>query len=390
MMNLHTRLTMYARTSHALVLTTAALMIGCGGGEPPAMPQMPPPTVTVAQPEVETVTDYGLYSGLTRAEKIAEIRARVDGYLTSIEFEPGQRVEKGDLLFQIDPEPFAAKVEEMRATLKSSEASLALAEASYARKKAALEDNAISELSVLEAEAQRDSARASVAAAKAMLETAELDLTYASIRAPFTGRIGRHLVDEGNLIQVAQGVVLAELVADENIHVYFTVSEVDRMRYPDAFAPDTPVEMGLADEMGFTHRGRLDFIDPRVDRSTGSLEVRATFVNPEGEILSGQFARLRIPIETVTDALVVPEVALGTDQQGRYLLVVDENNTVTYRGVTLGPKSGGKRVITDGIAPADRVVVNGLQRAQPGMPVTPTTADANNPATAGNAATGTH
>ena len=355
------------------------------------MPQMPPPMVTVAQPEVETVTAYGYYSGLTRAEKIAEIRARVDGYLASIDFTPGQRVAQGDLLFQIDPDPFAAKVAEMKATLEARKASLALAEASYARKKAALEDNAVSELAVLEAEAERDNAMSAVSAAEAMLETEKLNLTYASIRAPFSGRVGRHRVDEGNLIQVAQGTVLTELVADATLFVYFSVSEVDRMRYPEAFTKGTPVEMGLADEEGFSHQGTIDYVDPMVDRSTGSLEVRAVFANPAGEILTGQFARLRIPLESRPDAMVVPEVSLGTDQQGRYLLVVDENNTVGYRSVTLGPKSGAKRVIAEGIAPTDRVVVNGLQRAQPGMPVTPMTAEGGHPGMASSpAAAGTN
>lgn len=340
----------------------------------------PPPQVAVSKPIQKTVTDYADFNGLTEATDYVEIRARVEGYLENINFQPGARVKAGDLLFVIDPRPFQAKLDEAKAELERRKAELKQAEATLKRKELAFKANAVSEVEVIQGRADRDVAKAAIQAALAAIDTAELNLAYTRIHAPISGRIGRELVDEGNLVGASERTLLTTIVRDDPIYVYFNVNERDLLRYQQnalRLKPSregkasTPVYLGLSDQAGYPFEGRIDFVDNRLDPSTGTIQVRGVFDNHEHLLWPGLFARIRVPTGTRESALLVPDLALGADQRGEYLLVVNVQNKVEYRPVKTGARSGNMRVIEDGIAADDLIIVEGLQRARPDLTVTP-------------------
>lgn len=358
-------------------LLVITLLWGCRKEQEYVPP--PPPLVTVSLPIHQTVIDYDRFTGTTEAVESVEIRARVEGYLESILFEDGARVEKGDLLFVIDPKPFQAKMDLAEADLLLDQAELKLCETTLQRKERALEDNAISELEVIEARAQHDKAAAAVEAARAAVETARLELSYTRIQAPIRGIIGKNLVDVGNLVGAGERTLMADLVRDDPIYVYFTVSEKEYLTYrPKDHSHQTPtngngktkVSLGLAHESGYPHEGHVDFVDNRVDVDTGTIQIRAIFPNADRFLLPGLFARIKTPKSQPHTALLVPERSLGADQLGRYLLVAAEDDVVIYKSVQVGDKIGNLRVIESGITEQDRVIVNGIQRARPGAKVT--------------------
>lgn len=338
----------------------------------------PPPTVTVAQPQQQDITQFAQYSGLTEAVESVEIRARVEGYLQSIHFADSALVNKGDLLFVIDPKPYQARLDEAVATLAMRQAELRLAEATLKRKESAFEDQAVSEVEVIEARAQRDQAVAAIDAARAAIETARLDLSYTRVRAPLSGRIGRRLVDVGNLVGAEEKTLLATIVSTDPMYVYFNINERDLLDFQnhpsDRQAPtngngQTAVYLGLSNETDYPHEGRVDYVDNRVDADTGTIQVRGIFDNADGRLLPGLFARVQAPIRTVRQALLVPEEALGVDLQGYYLLSVNADNEVEYRAVKVGPKVEGRRVVESGVTADERIIVKGLQKARPGIVV---------------------
>lgn len=358
------------------LLVAGLLLPGCK----PEAPPVAPPQVTVSRPLKQAVTNFAEYTGITEAVESVEIRARVEGYLERINFAPGSNVTQGDLLFVIDPKPFEAKLAQAEAELAREQAALKSAEATLQRRELALSERAVSEIAVIQARADRDVFLAAIEAAKAAIQTTRLDLSYATIRAPISGRISRNLVDVGNLVGATERTLLATIVKDDPIYVYFNVSERDYLYYqkhhgeevtatnPDAYPP---MYLGLADDKGFPHEGRGDYVGNRIDASSGTIQVRGIFPNPDHLILPGLFARIRVPIGTQQDALLVPEQALGADQQGRYLLVVNKDNVVEYRGVRIGTKVDGKCVIEEGLNPDERVIISGIQRALPGAKVEP-------------------
>ncbi|MEZ4601311.1 MAG: efflux RND transporter periplasmic adaptor subunit [Syntrophotaleaceae bacterium] len=363
-----------------LLLPLLLLVLLSGCRDQNAFVAPPPPTVTVAPPVQKPVTFYARYTGQTEAVESVEIRARVEGYLESIHFRDADLVKKGDLLFEIDPRPYQARLDEATALLATRRAELHLAESTLQRKESALQDQAVSEVEVLEARAIRDQALAAIEAAKAAIETARLDLSYTRIFAPINGRIGRRLVDVGNLVGAAEKTLLATIVNVEPSYVYFNVNERDLLKFRngDSAKPNptngngkTPVFLGLSNDVGYPWEGRVDFTDNRVDPETGTIQVRGVFPNKDGALLPGLFARVQIPTGTAENALLVPERALGIDQQGYYLLSVDKTDTVEYRPVKVGPQVDDLRVIESGISASDRVIVNGLQRARPGITVNP-------------------
>ncbi|MFO7712813.1 efflux RND transporter periplasmic adaptor subunit [Desulfosarcina sp.] len=364
------------------LLIGLVLLSGCQSEDKTLRP-LPPPVVIVSGPTIETVTDYAEFTGTTAPYEYVEIRARVEGYLQQVAFTPGSRVAQGDLLFVIDPEPFQALVNQAEAIVRVRQAEARLAETTLKRKENAYKDRAISELEVLEARAGLEKTRAAVAAAQAESETAKLNLSYTRIKAPISGRTGRNLVDTGNLVGAAgDKTLLTTMVREDPILAYFTISERELLTYlmrPAGASPEpkpvTAVQLGVHGEAGYPHKGRIDFLENRVDESTGTIQVRGVFDNPKGQLVGGLFARIRVPAGGPRKGLLVPERALGYDQQGRYALVVDPQNEVVYRSVKTGNLFNGLREIVSGIEPQDRLIIDGLQRARPGVRVDPKPAD---------------
>jgi len=359
------------------LFTTAA---GCASRNVYVPP--PAPEVTVSLPTQRPVTVYLYFTGTTQASKAVEIRSQVQGYLESIHFNDGDNVKEGDLLFVIDPRLYSAKRDEAKADLASMKAQAVRAEAIYNRAVSLLPSNAVAQEEVETKKGDWQVALASVAQAEAKLKEAQLNVDYTHITAPISGRTSRRLVDIGNLVQ-PNSTLLTTIAQYDPMYVYFTASELEHLEYmkrqrqqasssASSTPPKVPVEIRLADEEGYPHKGIIDFADNTVDPGTGTLAIRGTFNNPAPFQLSpGLFARVRVPISTEENALLVPERALGEDQAGQFLLVVDQNNKVEHRSVTVGTKADSMRVIEKGLKPNERVIVEGLQRARPGSVVQP-------------------
>lgn len=359
------------------LLLCCGALAGCGAQneyQPPPTPQ-----VTVAQPLSRPVQEYFITTGQTQARNIVELRARVDGYLKEINFEDGDLVEENQLLFVIDKEPYENAVLAAQAALDKAKSQLALADQQLARARNLAQEQAtaISNLDVRVAE--QAFAAADVDAAEAALAEAELNRDYTEIRAPFAGRIGRHLVDEGNLVQ-SEVTLLATIESVDPMHAYFALSESDLLRFRELQSSgamrhdDTgavPIELALGDRGEFEFRGELDFREFGIQTSTGTTMYRARFDNPDGALIPGMFVRVRMEIGEPHPLLLVEERALAADQRGEYVTIVNGDNVVEHRIVDLGVRQGDLRAIRNGLMPDDWVVVNGLQRARPGVEVDP-------------------
>jgi RND family efflux transporter MFP subunit len=337
----------------------------------------PPPAVTVAKPVRQQVVDYLEFTGNTQAVQTVNLTARVEGFLQEIKFKDGQDVKQGQPLFVIEPAPYQAKVTKAKADLDSQKARLTQAEVELTRSKKLFAERAGPDTEVVKWQRERDSAVADLEAAKANLQIAEINYGYCRVAAPFDGRVSRRQVDLGNLVgSGGQATTLATVIKDDPIYAYFTLSERDLLRVSKHHDPDknpqgrAKLDMGFSDQKDFPMQGILDYYDLGVDPQTGTMLLRGVFPNPKGEIVPGLFARLRAPLET-RDALTVPEAAVGVDQVGHYVLVVGDKNIVEQRPVTAGQAVNGLRVIDKGLEGGETVVVNGLQLARPGAPVTP-------------------
>src|SRR5579884_1842204 len=342
----------------------------------------PPPTVTVANPVQRTVVDQDEYVGRFVAVNSVEVRARLSGYLSAIHFTDGQIVKKGDLLFTIDRRPFQIALDQMKANLAQARANLAFTEADFERGKTLLQNKTITEQAYDQRTQAKRVAEAAVAAQEAMVRSAELDLDeYTELRAPIDGKIGDRRVAVGNLVTGGTGgntTLLATIVSMDPIHFEFTFDEASYLRY-QRFATGNarsggvdggvPVSLKLIDESDFLHKGKIDFIDNVIDRSSGTIRGRAIFSNPEGIFTPGMFGRVRVPGSPPYTALLIPDAAIGSEQARKYVLVVDADDVVRQRYVTLGQIDNGLRVIKDGLADTDRVVINGMMRARPGQKV---------------------
>lgn len=363
-----------------LLLVTA--LAGCGQGQQQTAAP-PPPTVTVARPVQRTVIDQDEYVGRFVAVDSVEVRSRVSGYLSEIHFTDGQTVKKGDLLFVIDHRPFQIALDQMRANLAQARANLAYTEADLARGKELVQNKTITEQTFDQRKQARSVAEASVAAQEAMVHSAELDLNqYSELRAPIDGRIGDRRVSVGNLVTGGNGsntTLLATIVSVDPIRFEFTFDEAAYLRY-QRFAGSNgqmgnsegglPVTLKLIDETDFVHSGKMDFIDNAIDRSSGTIRGRAVFPNPDGLLTPGMFGRIRVPGSPPYVALLIPDAAIGTEQSRKYVLVVDDNGVVRQKYITPGQLDDDLRVIKEGLAASDRVIVNGLMRARPGIKVT--------------------
>jgi len=362
----------------APILIAVAILCGCQKKQ--AFTPPPLPAVTVSFPLEQIVTDYDRFTGVTEAVESVEVRARVEGYLESILFDDSDIVNKGDLLAVIDPKPFQAKLDLAEADLMLNKAELSLCETTLRLKEDALKDNAVSEIEVIEVRARKDKAEAAVEASRAAVRTARLNLSYTRIEAPITGKIGRNLVDAGNLVGAGERTLLATIIREDPIYAYFNLSEKEFLSRRQNFGlkqtqtngqSEVTVSLGLANEAGYPHAGHIDYVNNRVNADSGVIQVRAIFPNSTGEMVPGLFARIQIPISEPHTAMLVPERALGADQVGRFLLVIDKDNVVAYKSVKFGDKVGDFRIIESGITFEDRVIVNGVQRARPGAVVNP-------------------
>ena len=372
-----------------VVIAAAAIgyryMVAPQGTEQAAAPAAPPaPAVTVAKPLVETLKEWKDFTGQFEAHESVEIRARVSGYLESVNFTDGQIVKKGDLLLVIEPRPYEIALDSAKAQLAQSEAQLQLAQVQLDRTSKLLKNDYASKETYDERAAQVQSATASRDNARAAVNQAQLNLDYTRVLAPVSGRVGRHEVSVGNLVMGGTGgstTLLTTIVSLDPIWLMFNVSEGDGMTYKrlvqkgeiaSARENGVQVEGQLMDENDWPLKGTIDFVDNQYDRSSGTIRVRAAFANPNLFITPGQFGRVRVPMSQLKPTILVPDAAVVTDQSTKLLFTVSPDGTVVPKPVELGSVTDdGLRIIRSGITPDDEVIINGLLRARPGQKVTP-------------------
>ncbi len=340
----------------------------------------PPATVGVAQPAQRTITRYLDATGTTTAINSVDLVARVQGFLQAQTYKDGAFVTKGTNLFTIEPLPYQAKLQQAQAQEAAAKAQVVQSDAEYNRQASLGKSQFSSQSQVDQQLATRDTNRANLLGAQANTELAAINYTYTRVTAPFDGIVTAHLVSVGEVVGGNELTKLATIVQVAPIYVNFSISEQDEQRIRAAMAAkgitrDTlgpvPVEAGLQTETGYRHAGTLDYVAPMVDAVTGTLAVRAEFANKDHVLLPGSFVRVRVPLQRDVPALLVPDVALGADQGGRYVLVVGPDDRVSQRRVETGVLMGEMRVIESGLKPDDRVVVAGVQRAIPGEKVSP-------------------
>jgi membrane fusion protein, multidrug efflux system len=340
---------------------------------------MPPPRVTVASPLQETVASTTILLGQFSAVESVELRAQVGGVLTTIDFQDGQIVHKGDPLFAIDPRPFQIRLDQAIAQLQTAQAKQSLADIQLWRARQLKQSDFGSAEVVDQRAADQRGAQAAINTAKAAIMDAQLDLEFSRVNAPFTGRIGAHLVSVGSLVSGSRGgtgpsTLLATIVSLDPVYIDFDMSEADYRAYQVAHggtAPHDDVAISLGGDDRFDRHGTLDFIDNAVDRSSGTIHARATVPNPDLAITPGQFARLRVPLGRPAPALLLPAAAVVPDQSREVVMTVAADGTIAPKPVEIGGLYHGLRVIRSGLAPTDTVVIDGLVRVRPGAKVTP-------------------
>ena len=359
-----------------------ALGAGCTGqtAEPAAMPV---PTVTVAAVQQEELVEWSEFTGRTEAVEYVEVRPRVSGHIREVRFESGQTVKKGDVLFVIDPRWHEAAFNQRKAELAQAQARLENAEREAGRMEQLLATRAIAKEEAEGRETRFAEAKAGLLAAEAALQAAELDLEYTQVRAPIDGRVSRELVTAGNYVSGMAGAatLLTTIVSVDPIYVYADVDENSLLRFQALQregkistngAGEIPVELQLGDESGFPQKGYVESLDNRLDPRTGSILLRAVFPNPDGRLVPGLFARIRVPTSEKYAAVLVDEQAIATDQARKFVMTLNATNGVEYRPVELGPSVRGRRIVRSGLAAGEKVVVNAvMQRVRPGMVVEP-------------------
>jgi RND family efflux transporter MFP subunit len=366
-------------TTPRLALGALSLILLSGCEQNTFVPP-PPPKVEVALPVQRNVTRFLEATGNTAPIKSVDLVARVQGFLQSINYQDGTLVKQGTTLFSIEPETYKLKLEQAQAAETGMQASMKQAEADFKRQSDLVQKQAVSQATLDTSTAARENAQANLQQAQVNTKIAAVNYGYTNVAAPFDGIVSAHLVSIGELVGVSSPTQLATIVALDPIYVNFNVNEQDVLRIREEARRrgmtvdeirQLPVEIGLQTESGFPHKGKLDYVSPTLNQSTGTLAVRGILPNPDRTLLPGFFVRVRVPYDEQGNALLVPDVALGSDQAGRYVLVVNGENVVEQRKVQTGPLEGDLRVIESGLKPDDRVVTAGLLRAIPGQKVDP-------------------
>jgi RND family efflux transporter MFP subunit len=363
------------------VLSLGALTLGHEKQPPPAPPLQ---AVTVAEVPQREITEWDEFTGRLEAVDQVEIRPRVSGYIKRIDFAEGKEVKKGEVLFEIDPRPYQAELERAQAELERARSAAALAKSDVQRASRLVQVQAISREEYESRTSAEDQGGATVRAAEAAVETARLNLEWTRVRSPIAGRVSNAMVTPGNLVEAGPpATLLTTVVSLDPIYLYFDSDEQTFLRYANRARSSggtnwrtarLPVYLGLANETGFPHEGRLDFVDNQVDPNTGTIRTRAVFSNKSRALTPGLFARVKLVGDEKTNALLVRDAAIGTDQDRKFVLVLGPGDTLAYRPIVPGKLSDGLRIVTSGLKPGERVVVNGLMRVRPGMKVAPTLA----------------
>lgn len=358
----------------------ALLLTGCG---PRAAQQAPPaPAVTVAPVEHREIVEWDEFTGRTAPVDSVEVRPRVSGYVQEVRFQSGQLVKKGDVLFVIDPRWHQAEFDRLQAEVERTQVQLDNAKREADRTAQLLANKAISAEEGDERISRFKEAKAALAAAEAARDSAKLDLDYTQVRAPIDGRVSRALLTEGNYVSGLAGAatLLTTVVSVNPVYVYADMDEDSLLKFNTVASKQKletdgagriPVELQLGDEDDFSHKGYIESFDNQLNPNTGTILLRAVFPNDDGRIVPGLFARIRVPLSAKHSALLVSDRAVGTDQAQKYVLALTTTNTVAYQPVVLGPTIGGMRVIRSGLTGGEEIVVNGMQRVRPGMPVKP-------------------
>jgi RND family efflux transporter MFP subunit len=374
-------LTSSLRVLAGLLALAGLVLVGCAGAQRGGEPR--PPAVSVSQVVEGVVTDYEDFTGRTEAVSRVELRARVTGYLDRVTFKDGADVKKGEVLFEIDSRPYRAEVEKAEARLALREAGVKRAELDFRRAKALLARRAISKEEFDKLAADLEEAQAALIVARADLTATRLTLSFTKVYAPIDGRIGRRLLDAGNLVK-ADDTILATIVSRASMYVYFDIDERTLLRSLRAVGAgklgakgeiDLPVRMGLADEKGRPHRGRVDFMDNSLRPGTAALRVRAVLPNADGLLMPGLFVRVRLTTSAPFKALLVPEEAVVLGKGQASLFLVNDKSVVEERRVRLGQRHDGLRVVEEGVKAEDSVVFGGLRDLRPGMTVKPRKVD---------------
>ncbi|MDQ8024223.1 MAG: efflux RND transporter periplasmic adaptor subunit [Moraxellaceae bacterium] len=373
---LKTRLGLAATIAGVVALAVAGGLFDVHEAEAQTAPAAQATPVEVAAVLNRQITDWQSYSGRVEAVDRVEIRPLVSGTLTAVHFRDGSLVRKGDVLFTIDPRPFEAELDRAQANVAAAEARVAYTASDLARSQRLLADNAIARRDHDSKDNAAREAQANLQAARAAVESARLNLAYTRITAPVAGQVSRAEVTVGNVVAAgAQSQPLTTLVSVSKMYASFDVDEQSFLKHINAAragkGTPVPVFMGLANEDGFPREGRVSSVDNRLDVSSGTIRVRAEFANPDGLLLPGLYARVRIGGSAQRDAVLIDEKAVGTDQDKRFVLVVEPDNRTAYREVKLGAAQDGLRIVDSGLKPGERIVVNGLQRTRPGDVVAP-------------------
>jgi RND family efflux transporter MFP subunit len=362
------------------IVSVASAAIALTGCEQNTFVPPPPPKVEVAVPEQKNITRFIDATGNASAVKSVDLVARVQGFLQAINYKDGSFVKEGTTLFTIEPDTYKLKLEQAQAAEVGAQATLKQAEADFRRQTDLVQRQAVSQSTLDTSTSNRDNAQSGLQQAQANTKLAQINYGYTNVTAPFDGFVTAHLVSVGELVGVSSPTQLAQIVALDPIYVNFNVNEQDVLKVREEARRrgmtveqlrQLPIEVALQTDTGFPHKGHLDYVSPTLNQSTGTIAVRGILNNPDRVLLPGFFVRVRVPFDQQQSALLVPDAALGADQGGRYVLVVNNENVVEQRKVTTGQLDGDLRVIESGLKADDKVVIGGLLRAIPGQKVDP-------------------